>query len=77
MDVALQKYYEARLSMMADQAWLDLMEDVQKMLSATNTVDGVSDERALQFKKGELSIMRWLLSLKQTSEEAFESLKNE
>ncbi len=77
MDAALQKYYDARLSMMADKAWLDLMEDVQKMLSATNTVDGVSDERALQFKKGELSIMRWLLSLKQTSEEAFESLKNE
>ena len=70
----LQKYYEDRLSMCASDAWKDLMDDVMDMLAATNTLDGVTPEN-MRYKQGEVSIMRWMLSLKEISEQAYEQLK--
>jgi len=76
MDLNLQRYYEARLDMMSSTAWKELMEDVQAMLNATNTLSGATPEN-LGFKQGEVSIMRWLLALADTSEKAYEQLKEE
>lgn len=77
MDIKLQRYYEERFSMMASQGWKDLIEDVEEMLRATNSLDGIQDEKSLHFKRGEISIMKWLLSLKSSSEVAFKQLKDE
>lgn len=77
MTPELQRYYEKRLAMMGDEAWKDLMEDVQRMLDATNMVENVKDGDDLKFKKGEISMMRWMLSLKQVSEDSYEQLKAE
>lgn len=77
MTPELQRYYEKRLSMMGDPAWQDLMDDVREMLAATNRLDGVDTEKSLHFKKGEVSIMNWLLSLKEVSEQAYQSIKDE
>ena len=76
MDPALQKYYEERLSMMGSIGWKQLMEDVNEMYEATNRLDGVTVDN-FHFKQGELSIMRWLLSLKNVSEQTYEGLQNE
>jgi len=76
MDINLQKYYESRLDMMSSTAWKELMEDVQKMLDATNTLSGATPEN-LGFKQGEVSIMRWLLALADTSDKVYEQLKDQ
>ena len=76
MDVSLQKYYESRLTMTSSSAWDDLMDDVRKMLEATDQLSGVTVDN-LRFKQGEVSIMRWLLNLADTSEKAYETLKDE
>lgn len=76
MDIRLQTYYEKRIAMMSDDAWKDLMDDVQTMLDATNRLDGVTPE-TLQYKQGEVSIMRWILALKEVSEQAFQQLKDD
>lgn len=76
MTPELQKYYEDRFAMMATTGWLDLMEDIQRMFDASNRLDGVTKDN-FEFKQGELSIMRWILTLKDTSEQAYEGLKNE
>jgi hypothetical protein len=76
MDINLQKYYESRLDMMSSLAWKELMEDVQKMLDATDQLSGVTVDN-LRFKQGEVSIMRWLLALADTSDKAYEQLKEE
>ena len=73
----LARYYEKRLSMMGDEAWNDLMVDVREMLDATNRLNGVDGEKTLWFKKGEISIMNWLLSQKEITEAAYEDLLNE
>ena len=74
MTPELQKYYEERFSTMSTQGWTDLMEDVDKMLDSLNNISTIEDGNALQFRKGELSILLWLRNLKQISERAYEDL---
>jgi hypothetical protein len=74
MNPELQKYYEERFSMFGQQGWIDLMEDVDKMLDSLNNISTIEDGNALQFRKGELSILLWLRNLKQISERAYEDL---
>ena len=74
MNKELQTYYEERFSMMATQGWQDLMEDIDKMIEPINNISTIVDEKGLQFRKGELSILIWLKNLKQVSEQAFEDL---
>jgi hypothetical protein len=70
----LQKYYEARFDLMSKEGWKDLMEDIDTMIESLNNISTISDEKSLQFKKGELSILTWLRTLKEVSERAFEEL---
>lgn len=77
MDKALQKYYEDRFSMMATQGWQDLLEDAEKMIETYDNVAALDTIENLYFKKGQLDILRWLTSLKQTSEEVFKELEDE
>ena len=72
----LARYYEERLSMCASEGWKDLMDDVMDMMAATNTLDGVTPEN-MRYKQGEISIMRWMLSLGEVSEQAYEELKKD
>lgn len=73
----LQRYYENRLAMMNTEAWADLMEDIQGMLNATNNVMSIQDEKMLHFKRGEISMMNWMLSLKDMSKIGFEQHRGE
>lgn len=74
MTPELQKYYEERFSMMSTDGWIDLLDDINLMITSLNNISTVSDEKDLQFKKGELSILTWLKTLKQVSEQAYEDL---
>jgi hypothetical protein len=73
----LQKYYESRFDMMSTDGWKDLIDDIEAMAASINNIATVNDEKDLQFKKGELSILTWLKTLKQVSEQAYEELQSE
>ena len=74
MESSLQKYYEDRFDLFSRQGWADLMEDVDNMLIQLNNVSTIADEKSLQFRKGEISILIWLKTLKGVSEQAYEDL---
>lgn len=74
MTPELQRYYEDRFALFCLPGWIDLMEDVENMLSAMNNVSTIADEKSLQFRKGEISILTWLRTLKKISEDAYEDL---
>ena len=74
MDNDLQEYYEARFDMMATQGWKDLLEDADKMSITYNNLFDVSTVEELHFRRGQIDILLWLLSLKETSEKAWEEL---
>lgn len=74
MSPELQKYYTNRFEMMGGQGWKDLIEDIDKMIESLNNISTIPDEKSLQFKKGELSILTWLKTLKEVSNRAYEEL---
>lgn len=74
MTPELQKYYEDRFNLFSMDGWKDLIEDIDKIIASINNIAIVSDEKDLQFKKGELSILTWLKTLKEASETAYEEL---
>jgi hypothetical protein len=61
---------------MSTQGWKDLMADVDSMLVSTNSLEGVDSVEKLHFRKGELSILMWLKSIRSISEQAYEELNN-
>lgn len=74
MDEKLQKYYDSRFSMMATEGWKDLMEDAEKMFAALNQVLPIQNEIDLQLKRGQLDILQWLLTLRDSSTQTYEQL---
>ena len=77
MNRELQDYYENRFAMMAMPGWKDLVEDIQLMIDSTDTVGGVETIEQLHFRKGELSIMNWIKTLKESSAEVYEQLQED
>ena len=74
MTPELQKYYESRFDMMSREGWKDLCVDIDSMIESLNNISVIPDEKTLQFRKGELSILTWLKTLKEVSEKAYEEL---
>jgi len=74
MTPELDKYYSERFSMMSNEGWKDLCADIDIMIESLNNISVIPDEKTLMFKKGELSILTWLKTLKEVSERAFEEL---
>ena len=74
MTSELQRYYESRFDLMSREGWKDLMDDIDNMINSLNNISTIPDEKSLHFKKGELSILTWLRTLKEVSERAFEEL---
>jgi hypothetical protein len=77
MTPELRQYYEARFAMTGEQGWRDLMTDVQEIIDATDKLSSVTETTSLDFRRGELSILRWLLSLESVSENAYKELLSE
>ena len=74
MTPELQNYYENRFDMMSNEGWKDLCMDIDIMIESLNNLSVIPDEKTLMFKKGELSILTWLKTLKEVSEQAYEEL---
>jgi hypothetical protein len=74
MTPELQKYYESRFDMMAMDGWKELTIDIDNMIESLNNISVIPDEKTLHFRKGELSILTWLKTLKEVSEKAYEEL---
>ena len=59
---------------MSMDGWKELTIDIDNMIESLNNISVIPDEKTLMFKKGELSILTWLKTLKEVSEKAYEEL---
>lgn len=73
----LEQYYNERFTMFNTQGWKDLVEDMQEMVKSYNNVTTINGVDEFYKRQGQLDILNWLLSLKETSETAFEELNSE
>lgn len=69
----LQQYYEDRLSMMSTKAWTQLIEDLQVMLENYQDIRNC-DKDTVEFRKGQVDILDYIIGLKSLSEQAYEEL---
>lgn len=74
MTPELQKYYDDRFSMMATQGWQDLTDDAKGMFAAVNNLAPIQTDTELFYRKGQLDILQWLLSLNESSALAYDQL---
>ena len=74
MDKELQEYYEARFEMMSTKGWIDLLNDVDKMIEERNNLMATKSLEELNLRKGQLDVLYWIKTLKQLSEESWEQL---
>ena len=74
MTPELQKFYENQFSMMATEGWKDFMEDVQKVLNSYDKLSSVTETHSLDFRRGQLDILTWLLGLRTAYEETYDQL---
>lgn len=73
MSPELQQYYEDRLSMMSTKAWKQLIEDLQTMLENYQDIR-TCDKDTIEFRRGQVDILDYMIGLKDLSEKAYEEL---
>jgi hypothetical protein len=73
MSPELQQYYEDRLSMMSSRAWTQLIEDLLDMRTNYENIRNC-DKDTVEFRKGQVDILDYLIGLKDLSEKAYEEL---
>ena len=63
MPKADEQFLKDRLSMMESEGWLDLIEDLKDLEQSILNIDALDNENDLFNAKGQLHIIRFLLSL--------------
>ena len=72
-----KRFIEDRLAMMESEGWLDLVADLKNIQTNVVDIDTMSDERDLFEAKGQLTILRFLLTLENTTEITLEQSQEE
>ena len=70
-------FIEDRLAMMESEGWLDLVAELKNIQTNVVDIDTMSDEKDLFEAKGQLTIIRFLLTLENTTEITLEQSQEE
>ena len=62
-----ERFIRDRLAMMESEGWLDLIDDLKKIKSSVVDIDTMTDDKDLWEAKGQLNILRFLLTLENTT----------
>ena len=72
LDATTKEYYKARQDLVG---WIDLVEELKNLESIYNKLDSIESEKDLWFAKGQLSILRQVIALEETTKQAAEELE--
>ena len=76
MAKADDRFIEDRLAMMESEGWLDLIADLETIQEGVVNIDTMTDEKDLWEAKGQLNILRFLLTLENSTHLALEQLQD-
>lgn len=77
MTPELQQYYDSQWTLFASKGWQDLLEDLQILEESIENIRTVATIDDLNFRKGQLDILRLMLERKATCEKTFEGIQDE
>jgi hypothetical protein len=69
-----KKFYQNRLTLCEQDGWMDLVEELKNLENQINSLDSVNTEKDLWFLKGQLSILRQVITLEEVAKLATEEL---
>ena len=74
VDDQTKQFYRNRTDLVEQDGWRDLIEELKNLKELYNKLDSIESEKDLWFAKGQLSILRQMLSLEDTAKRAVEEL---
>ena len=72
MAKADDRFIEDRLAIMESEGWLDLIADLETIQEGVVNIDTMTDEKDLWEAKGQLNILRFILTLENSTKIAME-----
>ena len=66
------RFIEDRLAMMESEGWLDLIADLETIQEGVVNIDTMTDEKDLWEAKGQLNILRFILTLENSTKIAMD-----
>jgi len=69
-----KEYYYNRLHLIEQDGWRDLVAELENLEVIYNKLDSIESDKDLWFAKGQLSILRQILSIEDTTKRAMEEL---
>jgi hypothetical protein len=69
-----KQFYHNRISLFEQDGWRDLVKELKNLEDLTNQLDSVESEKDLWFARGQLSILRQIIALEETTQQAAEEL---
>lgn len=69
-----KEYYIARQTLVEQDGWRDLIEELKNLKEIYSKIDSVESERDLWFAKGQVSILRQMIALEEATKLAVEEL---
>lgn len=77
MDNSLEKQYEDYFDLFSRNGWKLLMEDIDSMIGAVDSLDSVTSLEELHQYKGQLSILRRIRGFENAIAAAYEDLNDQ
>jgi len=74
VDDQTKKFYRDRTDLVEQDGWRDLIEELKNLEEIYNKLDSIESEKDLWFAKGQLAILRQILSLEDSTKRAVEEL---
>ena len=75
VDDQTKEFYRARTDLVEQDGWRDLIEELKNLEEIYNKLDSIESEKDLWFAKGQLSILRQVIALEETTKQAAEELE--
>ena len=67
-------FYYDRTSLFDKDGWRDLVDELDNLITVTNQLDSIESEKGLWFAKGQLSILRQIVSMEDATKIAMDEL---
>ena len=69
-----KQFYHNRLYLFEQEGWSSLVQELEQMEALYNNLDSVENEKDLWFARGQLSILRQMIALEESTKLAAEQL---
>ena len=77
MDKEAEQYYDNYFSLFRQQGWKQLMNDFSQNAGQINSVEATKDADDMQFRKGQLNVIGYLLNMESIMNTNYEQANEE